>query len=336
MKKILVIQTAFLGDAILTLPLIQYLKEKFSNSKICVLAIPSTSIVFEYSPFVDDVIVYDKKGKEKSFLSYLKLILKIRKEKFDKVYSPHRSTRSTLVSFFSKSKHTVGFDIADLSFLYKKKVKYEKTFHEVARNLSLANYDFKNSWRVKPIVNVPQHNIYKLIEFEKINEKKIIAVAPGSVWNTKVYPKEYFIKIIKEIINKDIFVFLIGGKEDQNLCEEIEKEIGEKIISVAGKFSVLESIELLKKCSALICNDSAPTHMAMIADIPVLTIYCSTTPGFGFYPYNEKSVYISYDELECKPCGIHGKKECPIKTFDCGYKLIPEKVLAKLHEIISV
>jgi heptosyltransferase-2 len=336
MKKILVIQTAFLGDAILTLPLIQFLKEKYVDPKICVLAIPSTSVVFEYSPFVDDVIVYDKKGSEKSILSYIKLIMKIRKENFDEVYSPHRSVRSTIISFFSRANLTVGFDISDLSFLYKKKVKYEKSDHEVKRNLSLVEFNFDNDWHILPIVNSSKVDNEKFKEIEKIDCKKLIAVAPGSVWKTKVYPKEYFIKIIEQLIQQDFFVVLIGGKEDQNLCEKIEKEIGNKIISTAGKFSILESIELLKKCSALICNDSAPTHMAMIADIPVLTIYCSTIPDFGFYPYNKKSSFVSFDELSCKPCGIHGKKECPIKTFDCGYKLLPEKVLSKLQEIISV
>lgn len=336
MKKILVIQTAFLGDAILTLPLIQFLKEKYVDSKICVLAIRSTSVVFEYSPFVDDVIVYDKKGSEKSILSYIKLIVKIRKENFDEVYSPHRSVRSAIISFFSRANLTVGFDISDLSFLYKKKVKYETSDHEVKRNLSLAEFNFDNDWRILPIVNSSRVDKEKFKEIEKIDCKKLIAIAPGSVWKTKVYPKEYFIKIIEKLIQQDVFVVLIGGKEDQNLCEEIEKKIGNKIISTAGKLSILESIELLKKCSALICNDSAPTHMAMIADIPVLTIYCSTIPDFGFYPYNKKSAFISFDELSCKPCGIHGKKECPIKTFDCGYKLLPEKVLSKLQEIISV
>ena len=51
---------------------------------------------------------------------------------------------------------------------------------------------------------------------------------------------------------------------------------------------------------------------------PVLTIYCSTVPEFGFYPYNKKSSYISFNDLNCKPCGIHGYEKCPIKSFDCG------------------
>ena len=73
----------------------------------------------------------------------------------------------------------------------------------------------------------------------------------------------------------------------------------------------------------------------MIADIPTLTIYCSTIPQFGFYPYNKKSDYLSFNELNCKPCGIHGHDKCPINTFDCGYKLMPEMVIEKIAKLLD-
>ena len=103
----------------------------------------------------------------------------------------------------------------------------------------------------------------------------------------------------------------------------------------AGEFSFIETIELLKSSSLLICNDSAPTHLGVCADIPVLTIYCSTVPQFGFYPYNMKSDYISYDNLSCKPCGIHGYSSCPLGTFDCAKLLVPDLVIEKAEKILS-
>lgn len=337
MKKILLIQTAFIGDAILTLPLIQYLKSSFKECEITVLAIPSTSLIFENSNYVANVIIFDKKGKDKSLVSYIKLIKKIRKLNFDEVFSPHRSFRSTLLSFFSNAEQTFGFNTASFSFLYKKKIKYEKKYHEVKRNLSLAEFNFqKNDWRILPKINFDKINKDSIDKIFNNIEKKIIALAPGSVWQTKVYPKKYFIEVAKYLVNKDYYLLLIGGEDDVNVCKEIQDEIKENILSLAGKFSIVESIYLLTKCEILICNDSSPTHMAMAADIPVLTIYCSTVPDFGFYPYNQKGKYISFDELNCKPCGIHGYKVCPLKTFDCGFKLTPKKVIAKLEEIISV
>lgn len=92
---------------------------------------------------------------------------------------------------------------------------------------------------------------------------------------------------------------------------------------------------ITKHVKLLISNDSAPTHLGMCADIPVLTIFCSTVPGFGFYPYNEQSKTISFSNLDCKPCGIHGYRKCPIETFDCGYKLLPEMVIEKIKKQLT-
>lgn len=336
-EKILVIQTAFLGDAILTLPLVQKIKEINSNALITVLCIPSTKEVFENSASVNEVFVYDKRGIDSSIFSYLKLVYKIRSKSFSKVISPHRSVRSTLISYFSSAGKTVGFDIADFSFLYKTKIQYQKSKHEVERNLSLLGIDFsKNDWRVFPQLQLPVEAKNRIeVMLKIVDDKKIIAIAPGSVWKTKVYPAKYFIEIIRMILEANYFVVLIGGREDAKLCGDISKNFSSNIESFAGKLNVLESLSLLTNCKAVVCNDSAPTHLAMAAGIPALTIYCSTIPGFGFYPYNEKSKFVSYDDLPCKPCGIHGHQQCPIQTFDCAYKLKPEFVFEKLKQILS-
>jgi heptosyltransferase-2 len=161
----------------------------------------------------------------------------------------------------------------------------------------------------------------------------LVVVAPGSVWNTKIYPLEYYETVIEYLKSKSSVV-LMGGIFDKDLCVQLMQKYNE-IISLAGSLSLIESIELLKRAKILICNDSAPTHLGMCADIPVLTIYCSTVGDFGFYPYNTKSRYLSYDDLSCKPCGIHGFNKCPIGTFECGYKLKPETVIYKIEEMLN-
>lgn len=333
-RKILVIQTAFLGDAILTLPMIQKLKEKYSDSEISVLCIPSTKEIFDSSNSVDDVLVYDKKKTQKSFPNLLKLFRLIRKRKYNIIYSPHRSAKSTFITFFSGAESTFGFNIAGLSFLYKTRINYQKNNHEVARNLDLIGFDTSgDNWKILPEININPEIREKINNFSVVVENnKIVAIAPGSVWKTKIYPDKYFIDLIKLLIIDKYFIILIGGKEDEILCKGIEKLFSSQVKSFSGQLTVRESVALLRHCSFLISNDSAPTHIGMIADIPVATIYCSTVPAFGFYPYNKFSNYISYDELDCKPCGIHGYKECPLKTFDCGYKLLPDAIISKLKE----
>lgn len=336
--KILVIQTAFLGDAVLTLPMIQKLKEIEPDSIIDVVSIPSTEEVFRASPYVNDVIIFDKKDRQKSLAALIRFIKFLRNKRYTKIYSPHRSFRSSLIVYFSGVKVTCGFSTSSLKKAYRVIVPYRKDRHEVQRNLDLIRYNYtEESWRILPEVEISFEIKDKIDEFLNINgvNNKFAAIAPGSVWNTKIYPKEYYVEIIRYLNLNSFSVILIGGNADVNLCQEIAAKFDRNIINAAGKFTVVETVELLKKAAILISNDSAPTHLGMCADIPVLTLFCSTVPDFGFFPYSYKSSYLSYNDLNCKPCGIHGLKRCPIKTFDCGYKLYPERVIEEIKDLIN-
>ncbi len=338
MKKILVIQTAFIGDAILTLPMIQKLKEKYPGGEIDVLAIPSTREIFSLSPFVADVLIIDKKGKDKSVLSLFKFAKKIKDRNYDAVYSPHRSLRTSLVVMGSGVKESYGFSNSSFRHVYKYLIKYEPKHHEVRRNLELIGITkSENDWKILPRVRSNEDASKKIDKFiaEKNLNSGIAAIAPGSVWNTKIYPAKYFDEIIKFLNKKGFHTIIVGGAGDKDLCADIYEKNKNISTAAAGIFSIAETIEILKRAEILISNDSAPAHMGLCADIPVLTLYCSTVPDFGFYPYSEKSAYLSYDDLPCKPCGIHGYNECPVKTFECAYNLKPVKVISKIEEMLN-
>lgn len=334
--KILVVQTAFPGDAILTLPLLQEIKKNYTSAVLDVLCIPSTTIIFSSSPIVDNIIEFDKKGKDKNFFALFRLIKKLRREKYKIIFSPHRSVRSSIITFFSKPEYSCSFDKSALSFLYKKTVKYRNNWHEVRRNLSLLDDSYINeNWKILPQIIIDDD------QKEKVDRSlaasifsKFIVLAPGSVWETKKYPVDYFKSIASELVKRNYSIITIGGKEDFELGEIISRN-NLQIFNFCGEFNFIQSIYLLTKAELLISNDSAPTHLGMCADIPVLTIYCSTVPDFGFYPYNDSSRFISFEELDCKPCGIHGYHKCPQAHFNCGYYLNHETVLNEALSILQ-
>jgi heptosyltransferase-2 len=337
MENILVIQTAFIGDAILTLPMIEKLKEKFPHSSIDVLCIPSTKEIFSASPSVNNVLVMDKKGEHKSFINLYKFTNEIKSRKYSKIYSPHRSLRTAFIVMRSRVKETYGFSNSAMFHVYKNIIDYNYESHEVKRNLDLIGYEYSDeSWRIVPALNINGESRNKVKQFLALSKlgDKIIAIGPGSVWETKKYPENYFKEVISYFVNKSISVLLIGSNADKQICERLVSGNTDLVVSSAGLFNVIETIELLKKVQVLITNDSAPTHIGMCADIPVLTIYTSTVPAFGFYPYNKKSLYISYNDLKCKPCGIHGYEKCPIKSFDCGYKLKPQMLIGRIEKML--
>ncbi len=336
-EKILFIQTAFIGDAILSLPAIQKLHKIFPGCEVSVLCIPSTEEIFSASGFVKEAIVFDKRGKHKSLLSTYLFAKELNKRKFTRLYSSHRSFRTSLLILATGIKEAFGFDNSDLKHAYKNLVKYEPGKHEVQRNFDLIGFNYdEDSWRITPQLISSDQMKNKVTEYSEANrlQQGFIAISPGSVWFTKRYPQKYFEKIIEHFLSKENKIVLIGGKSDAELCLSLESKF-DGVINACDKFNLIESVELLKFAKLLISNDSAPTHMGMCADIKVLTIYCSTVPQFGFYPYNSKSRYISFDELKCKPCGIHGHQSCPIKSFDCAEKLNPEKIIDIAEEMLS-
>ncbi len=297
-EKILVIQTAFIGDAILTLPMIQVLKKIFPESEVHVLCIPSTEEIFKASPYVNEVKVLDKKNKHKSIFSLFRFSRNLKKEKYSRLYSPHRSFRTALLVMLLGIRETSGFSNSSLMHVYKNLIEYKTEHHEVQRNLDLIGYNYSdNGWRILPEINISSETKNKIKDYlrlKNINDK-YICIAPGSVWNTKVYPIEYYEEVIKFVAAKTNYkILLIGGEKDEPLSSDIASEFPDKVFSAAGIFTIVESIEILKRAELLITNDSAPTHMAMCADIPAITIYCSTTAGFGFYPYNKGSSYFKF------------------------------------------
>jgi len=336
-ERILFIQTAFLGDAILALPAIQKLKEVNPDSSIDVLCIPETKEIFSALPSVDKAVVIDKKGEHKTLLKTYKFIKQLKQNGYTRIYSSHRSFRTALIILLLEVRESYGFDNSSLMHVYKNLIPYYLNKHEVQRNLDLIGYRYNDeSWRILPKLSSEKIVIEKIKSFLDQNNLAdgFIAIAPGSVWDTKKYPLEYFEAIADHFIKNDLKLVFIGGEKDFTDCSRLASKFNGKVVDASGKFSVVESIELLKSANLLISNDSAPTHMGICADIKVLTIYCSTVPGFGFYPYTKKSASISFDDLKCKPCGIHGYHQCPIKTFDCGLKLLPEIIIKKAEEML--
>jgi len=337
-EQILFIQTAFPGDAILTLPAIEMLKLKLPESIIDVLCIPSTKEIFNSSPFVDNTIIIDKRGKHKSLINTYKFVKELKKNNYSLLYSSHRSLRTSLIVLLMQIRESYGFDNSSLMHVYKNLIVYDSSKHEVQRNLDLVGFTYDDdNWKILPKITAKTQSIEKVNNF--INQNNLndgfIAVSPGSVWNTKRYPLEYFEDVIKYFTDKNNKIVLIGGKDDKQLCEKIASKFLKNVVNAADEFSIVESIQLLRNAKLLLSNDSAPTHMGMCADVRVLTIYCSTVPEFGFYPYNKNSSFISYDDLKCKPCGIHGYDVCPIKTFECGINLLPGQIISKMEEMLS-
>ncbi|MBU2446079.1 MAG: glycosyltransferase family 9 protein [Bacteroidetes bacterium] len=336
-RKILILQTAFLGDVLLTLPMIHHLRKIFQNAEIDIVVRPEAKKIGEISLDLNNVIVFDKRNK--NIKNTIELIKTIRSKKYDLLISPHRSFRSSLISFLSRIPRRICFDKASFSFLYTDEVEYRKDKHEIERNLALiSEFVEVSDWKGKIPIKIFENPINeKLTDWIK-SESKIICIAPFSEWYTKKYPETYFVRLIDSLISIGYKVILLGGLKDLENSDRITSDFKSNadIINFTGRLSISESISIVDKCDLLICNDSAPTHMGTLTSCPVLTIYGSTIPEFGFYPYREIDKVIQIENLYCKPCGIHGQKSCPEKHFRCMNELEPEQVFTVVKDLIKM
>jgi heptosyltransferase II len=331
--KILIIQTAFIGDVVLTIPLLQVLKDKFHDSIIDFLCIPKTSGLFIEDSRINELFIYDKRS---TGLRGMKEIINTLREKgYDLVICPHRSIRSALISFLIKPKSSVGFNLKFTKYFFKRTVLYENNTHEILRNLKLLEViDVFTGKIVKPELHIPEFVVNKinlLLAEKKIFGEKFLTIAPGSIWFTKRYPKEKYLKVILELKKSNIDIALVGSGEDLQICNYlIENSDYNKLYNFAGALSLIESAELIKRSEKILTNDSALLHIADAVSTKVIAIFGPTVPEFGFYPINYADKIIQIEGLSCRPCAIHGGNKCPVKTFDCMQKIDVKSIINEI------
>ncbi len=336
MNRGLVIQTAFLGDVILALPIVQTLRKAFPDSRLDFLAIPETSEILSTHPDISQVIIYDKHGKHSSLSTFLDLRAGLRRRGYDTVVCPHRSFRSAMLAGGTHAAVRVGFDRSAHAGSFTNVIPWKFGMHEVERNLSL----------LTPLEITPQPESPRLFptdenrgEVERFLsghgiEGPYPVIAPGTVWETKRYPPDLMMEVARGLLKRFPRVVLAGGRNDAVIAGMFAS-FGDAVVSAVGAFSFMSSAELIRRASLLVANDSAPIHIASAFNVPTVAIFGPTVEEFGFFPYHRRSAVVEVDAMSCRPCSIHGSRECPIGTFDCMRSIAPERVLTECDRILE-
>jgi len=330
-KKILLIQTASIGDVILATPVLEKLYDLFPSANIDILLKKGNETLFNNHPFLNNIIVWDK--HQHKYGNLFKLLRQIRKRKYDLVINIQRFTSSGLLTAFSKARQTVGFSKNPVSFLFSKRVRHHikstNGLHETDRNLSLVSFLSSDAnYRIK--LYPSGRNYAKVSQYKTV---PYITIAPASLWFTKQYPLEKWTEFL-ETIPDHIYVYLIGGHADQMLCEAIISSTGHSLcLNLAGKLGFLDTAALMRDAVMNYTNDSAPLHLASSVNAPVTAIFCSTVPAFGFGPKSDNAAVVETGlSLPCRPCGLHGYSSCPEKHFKCALTINVNKLFIRLNQ----
>lgn len=327
MDKVLVIQTAFIGDAILGTALLERLHQDYPNAKIDYLVRNGNQSLFDGHPFLNEVLVWNK--EDSKYAELWQMLREVRNRKYDAVFNIQRYAASGILTAFSGARKTIGYKNNPLSFLFSKSVEHRfgkgfENIHEVDRVLDLVGC---NATRTNPKLYPSEKDFLLVKEFQS---EPYITIAPASVWFTKQLPIEKWVELINQIPH-ETNIFLIGAKSDGSIASEIIERTNRDAVDLTGKLKLLETAALMKNATMNYANDSAPVHLASAVNAPTCEVFCSTVSAFGFTPLSEKSSFVQTKEkLDCRPCGLHGKSACPKGHFKCAHSIDVSDLISKL------
>lgn len=338
-NKIGIFQTSFIGDSVLTTPLVRKTAKLFPDAKILVITRPQTEDIFRPMKEVSEIILNEKTGWNKIF-GVWKTAKAIRKAGVDILLVPHRSFRSALIAWLSRVPVRIGFTSSEGWFLYTKTVPFSWMIHDAERNLSLLQGIVKEKFTAEKLnmryTTTAEENVARLMKDFNLEGKILVGIHAASAWPTKCWPMEYFVQLISRLQTElGVQAVLVGGgKKDADIGEKICQLSQGHAANLCGKTSLADLMAFMQHFKLFITNDSGPMHIATAFDVPTLAIFGPTTRELGFFPYGEGHRVVEVKDLDCRPCALHGGKKCPLGHFKCMKDIHADEVFRNAKEML--
>jgi heptosyltransferase-2 len=313
--KVVIVQSGFLGDAVLASGMLRMIASAHPAWEIGFLVRAEYASLFERHPALSRLHRFEKKRKG----GMEEMTVELRDAGYDAALLPHRSARSAMLVRRAGIRRRIGFRQSDAPWLLTDRVEYRIALHETDRNASLLGRLGVESavadrlpWLVPPLDAVASMR-------DRFDDgRPIVLLAPGSVWATKRWRESGYAGVAESLRREGKHVILIGSSGERELCDRIAMAAGMGEEDIAcGILALPEVLALISIARRVITNDSAPLHLAESVATPVTAIFGPTVPEFGFGPLRPHSNVVERRDLPCRPCGIHGSERCPIGTHEC-------------------
>ena len=316
--RFLIIQTAFIGDVILTTALLEQLHAAQPDAVLDVLVRRGNESLLTGHPFLNEVLIWDKKVAK--YRDLWRIIGLVRARQYDVILNLQRFGATGLLTALSKAKLTIGFAKNPFSRFFTHRVdhRYEPGIHEIDRNAGLLHPLEIDGPRTMPKL-YPSAADYAAAR--SYQNKPYVCISPTTVWFTKQYPAERWAELIRAL-SANLTVYLLGAPTDSPLCETIRSLSGGegRVVNLAGSMNLMRSAALHEGAVMNYVNDSAALHLCSAMNAPTTAVFCSTVPEFGFGPLADGARVVQTPEpLDCKPCGVHGRARCPLGHFRCAW-----------------
>lgn len=358
----LVIQTAFLGDLLLSIPLLQKTRELWPEDRLVLLCRQHLGDFFARTGLVDEVIEI-RKGEADTYDRAKESLERFR---LKRVISPHSSFRTAWFTRGLDAEETIGYRKWWNRFAFDRRVERPQALPDALRQLNLltpfdqvlaenvAQYGRSQraylqddngrlsgvpgwaSTSLRERLLADRTSWVRLMEklgWEAGGETPRVLLFPGSVWATKRWTEEGFAELGRRLVSEGNLVYVMGAGNETEIAERVAREIPDAI-SLAGKTSLYESALVLAHADAMVGNDSASIHLASCTETPIVTIFGPTVPEFGFRPWSSEAYLVELRGLGCRPCGPHGHRKCPRGTHECMKRISANDVLEKVESAL--
>jgi heptosyltransferase-2 len=323
--RALILRYSSLGDIILATPVLDTLKDRYLGIKIDWIVHEKFKDAIIKNRKIDRVFTFhDKK-------SLSEVRDEIAGENYDFVFDLHINGRTRFITKIFENVYRYNKRVWERFKLVYFKSKYDKIIpvpHLYFSALRKAGFTI-------PLTYKPSFYIDKDVEKAVLKRyrvlKDFIVVAPGASYFTKMWPKEYFKKVLDKL---NYTVVILGYGEEENRVARFISQGNIKAYDLCGKLSLEESAVFIKRAKAMLTNDSGLMHIAQCFRTPVVAIYGSTTEEFGFFPYATEHTIHEVSDLSCRPCTHFGKKRCPKGHFRCMLEISPKDVYESLERYI--
>lgn len=350
--RILVVQTAFIGDVVLTTPMLAALRRCRPDDHISVLVKPEAAPFLTNHPAVDRVLIFDKGGSHRG-TGMLRLIRELREHRFHILLSPHQSHRTGLLAMLSRIPVRYGYASAGFARLaYNRRLNRPLDRPEIHRLLQFLREslcpDLPDSIGTIPSLAEGADAATKaegLLTSLNIQGRgaKPILLAISSIWETKRWTPWGFAELagrLYDAYHQDIL--LVGSRGDSDVAAAVLAFAKEMLPSstlahvhnVCGRTDLPTLYALMRRSLLLVSNDSAPVHFGCAAGIPVVAIFGATTASLGYAPFAPRTA-VAEISLPCRPCGSHGGRTCPLGHFRCMKDLSAEMVFETVRKVMA-
>ena len=337
-----VLQTAFLGDTILTTPLIAHLA---AAGPVHVVTTPAGATLLANNPGIASVIVYDKRGADAGMSGLRRVAGAVRATGARTGLLAQGSLRTAALARLAGLTQRIGFVTSPGRVLYTRRIAFRRDLHHAQRLLMLApgSHDAPPSEVIRPALypgDRERQEVLALLAQQGVrDDTPLVALAPGSVWATKRWPAYDGLaqRLAEGGLLRDGRIVVIGGAADAPHAAAIADALAvlgaPAPIDATGRLSLLASAALIGRATVLVTNDSAPLHLASAMNTPTVALFGPTVPAFGFGPLADARVVLGHEGLTCRPCDAHGPTQCPLGHWRCMRELDVERVAGAVKAV---